>query len=363
MTTTLSVTVPGNPNSYELHIGNGAVSKLTELASLKTATKVLVFFDAGLGEPIRQKLANVLPSCPVVYSAVPSGERSKGPEQLIRLWQELLHAEADRRSVVINCGGGMIGDLGGFAAATYMRGIPFIQIPTTLLSQVDASIGGKVAINLDGIKNLVGSITAPSGVIIDLDFLDTLPEREFRSGFAEIIKHGLIRDSNFAETVLSADAKSWNKEELKQIVIRSCGIKRDVVQADPLELGERKILNFGHTVGHALESLSHRDGAPLLHGEAVSIGMIIESAIAERAGLLSRGDLVRVSEGLARAGLVMKVPNKFSLPDIKSILSRDKKNAGTSVRWSLISAIGKASFDQIVPDHIVDEVLKETCGD
>lgn len=362
MTSILTVDVPAQPARYDLAVGFGSIAHIKGLPQVVRASKVLLLVDKGIPESLRTAVAAALdPTKITALLEIPSGEKSKEVSQLTEIWKFLSSSKADRRSVLLNLGGGMVGDLGGFAASTYMRGVPFVQIPTTLLSQVDASIGGKVAINFDGIKNLIGTITPPAAVIIDLNMLATLSDREFRSGFAEIVKHGLIRDRELAESLFSRNARDWNSTDLEAIIVRSCEIKRDVVQRDPFESGERKILNFGHTVAHALESLSHQSGTILLHGEAVSIGMIIEANIALRAGLLPQADYDSIVAGIGRTGLSNRVPHRYPIQSVMELISRDKKNQGSEVRWSLISAIGAAVYDQVLPAPLVEKSLMELC--
>jgi 3-dehydroquinate synthase len=282
---------------------------------------------------------------------IPAGENYKNLNTASFIWQEMAQVGADRHSLCINLGGGVIGDMGGWTAASYMRGMDFIQIPTTLLSMVDASVGGKLAIDFRGFKNMVGLIKDPLAVIIHSDFLNTLPERLIKSGMAEVLKHGLIADQYYWDHVKEYGNKTsipWD-----QWIYESVLIKKKVTEVDPMERGLRKILNFGHTIGHAIESYSlDHDVDPLTHGEAIAIGMICESYLSMKASMISGQDLSEITQGI----LSTFGKEKRSLPqmdDIKIMLSRDKKNKGGSVMYSLLEKIGKATYNQQVPEEDV----------
>lgn len=297
-------------------------------------------------------------------------------------------AKCDRKSLVINIGGGVIGDMGGFAAATYMRGVDFIQVPTTLLAMVDASVGGKLAIDFDGVKNLIGSFQSPKAVIIDTSFLDTLPERELHSGFAEIIKHGLIADKTYfreVQTYLKYDTDTHpslrkvpaglqgegkvletGTEDMLRLIHRSVEIKKSIVEADPTEQGIRKILNFGHTIGHAIESHSMAHSlqltahSPLLHGEAIAIGMVAEAHIAMQIGQLAANELVQIEEVLSRAQL----PTRYRLVDqsIRDLMRSDKKNSHGKIKFALLKGIGECAHDIEVDKIVIDKALAYITG-
>jgi 3-dehydroquinate synthase len=222
--------------------------------------------------------------------SIPSGEVYKNIETCQFVWSRLVKGGADRQSLVINLGGGVIGDLGGFCAATYMRGIRFIQVPTTLLSQVDASVGGKLGVDFMGYKNMVGLISDPAGVFIFTDFLRTLPADQFRSGYAELLKHGLIADRETWEDL--SKKKNFNGLDTEEMIYQSLMIKKTVTEQDPNEKGLRKILNFGHTIGHAVESYWMQSRTPLLHGEAIAIGMVGEAYLSYRVGNISENELL-----------------------------------------------------------------------
>jgi 3-dehydroquinate synthase len=293
-----------------------------------------------------------------------SGEKYKTVDTMQYLWKELSDKGADRKSAIINVGGGVTGDIGGFAAATYMRGIDYIQIPTTLLSMIDASIGGKVAVNHHKVKNLIGSFQQPKAVIIDTSFLVSLPHKEVQSGFAEMIKYGLTYDREFmklCEKYLSEHSDlEVDVVQLSKIISQAVNIKHKIVEADPHEESLRKILNFGHTIGHGIESYSFEIGKPLLHGEAVGIGMIAEAAIAEKLGIAQN-----IRSYIESLITTIGTPTKFHMEDIDAIMKiiqSDKKNISGKVLMSLVDTIGNCKWNIEVSEELVRYGLKEVMG-
>jgi 3-dehydroquinate synthase len=282
------------------------------------------------------------------------GEIHKNLDTCRQIWEALIKGRAERNSLIINLGGGVIGDMGGFCAATFKRGIPFIQVPTTLLAQVDASIGGKLGIDFGQVKNSIGVFSNPLAVVVDPHFLNTLSRRELRSGFAEIIKHALIADAGQWAAIKhtqSLDNMDWMK-----YIPPSIGIKRNVVEADPLEHGLRKALNFGHTIGHAIEGQLLQGNAPLLHGEAIAAGMICESFLSWKAGLLSTDDRDEISEFL----LAVYAPQPLRPDDFEAFLRlmrNDKKNEGGNINFSLIGPPGSVIIDQYPGKDAIVESL------
>ena len=273
---------------------------------------------------------------------IKSGESEKNLESCQKIWQAMTDNELDRHSLVINLGGGVIGDMGGFCAATYKRGIDFIQIPTTLLSQVDASVGGKLGIDFQGLKNHIGVFQIPKSVLIDAEFLKTLSYSELRSGFAEVIKHCLIMDGKKWEEIRRKDFEEQNFQDL---IAHSVAIKQRIVEEDPTEKGLRKILNFGHTLGHAIET--YFLGKPklhLLHGEAIAAGMICEAFLSYKRGMIDQKTLENIEE------FIFSVYGKATIKesDIEPIIaltSQDKKNKGKEIRFSLLEGAGKCGYD------------------
>lgn len=338
-----------------IFVGSKLLEKFNSLIDITKYTKILLVVDSNVPKALVEKIKSGSHG-KVSILFLKSGEEHKNLKSVVKIWEALKDFGCDRKSLVINAGGGVIGDIGGFAASTYMRGIDFLQIPTTLLAQVDASVGGKVGINFAGIKNLIGTFQQPIAVIIDVDTLSTLPEREFISGFGEIIKHGLIADKKYFQFVTSKKPLDFTQKELTEIVEKSCKIKMDLVARDEKETGPRKLLNFGHTIGHAIESLSQEMNHPSLHGEAVSIGMMIEGKISNLIGLLSDENLKILEQSIIHAGLPTKIPD-IPISKILNKIKSDKKNEKGKVNWTLLRQIGKAEINQKVPDEIIRRAL------
>lgn len=345
--------------SYPIVIDNGLLSRLGTLVDLTGYSKIGVVTDQLVSGLYGDQLTKGIGSEPE-FIVVPNGETAKNHETLVSIWNHLKDAHFDRSSLLINLGGGAIGDLGGFAASTYMRGIDFVQVPTTLLAQVDASVGGKVAINLSGAKNIVGSFQQPVAVIADLGTLLSLPERELRAGYAEVIKHGFIYDAEYLNLAAVQDLAKPEDVNWSKIVQGSVRIKSEVVTEDEREGGIRKILNFGHTIGHALESLSYSESeAPLLHGEAIALGMIAEAVMSVEVGLLAQSECDRIVEVLSAVSLPTKVPFDVDLAQVLELIQSDKKTTHGEAKWTLLRAIGEASFDNHASDDVVAIALKE----
>ncbi len=277
----------------------------------------------------------------VIVIEIQSGEKNKHLGTCEKIWKEMTESGFTRKSLLINLGGGVIGDMGGFAAATFKRGIPFINIPTTLLSQVDASVGGKLGVDFNGFKNHIGVFQEPEAVIISDKFLKTLPAEQLRSGFAEVIKHGLIWDREYFEKVTKVNFP--NEVDWSNVLRRSVEIKQEVVQQDPKENGLRKILNFGHTLGHAIETWHLNHDKPMLHGEAIAIGMIMEGYLSLSKGWISPEQLNLIETPLLR--IFGKVKTTPPLPELEDILIQDKKNEQGLLNFSVLKNIGQCEFD------------------
>lgn len=299
----------------------------------------LVFVVSGLEK------ANVI--------EIPSGEENKSIEMTAQIWATLTELGADRKSLVINLGGGVISDMGGFVASTYMRGVDFIQIPTTLLSQVDASVGGKLGIDFEGYKNQIGLFNTPKAVFIDSAFLETLDQRNLQSGFAEMLKHGLIADSK--HWVKLAMMKSVSKKNIEKHIATSIKIKNDVVKRDFKESSLRKVLNFGHTIGHAIESIFLEHSSPLLHGEAIAIGMTIETCLSRNIGLMPDEEEEILAVLKKNFSFFEITPEMDS--EILRLVKLDKKNDNGNLNFTLLSAIGKAEFDCEISEHQISEAI------
>lgn len=328
-------------SDYSIYI-NEDWSILRSFIGTKAYSKVGVIVDENTERDCLSILEKELELEDIEVIKIVSGEVNKNIETCQAIWSQMLDSGFDRHSLIINLGGGVIGDMGGFCASTFMRGIGFIQIPTTLLSQVDASVGGKLGIDFQDYKNIIGMIISPQMVWIHTPFLSTLDQREIRSGYAEIIKHALISNKEMWEEVKSITDLS--EVNWAPIIERSVKIKKDIVEQDMYEGGVRKVLNFGHTIGHAVESHYLHADQPLLHGEAISIGMIIESYISMNTAGLSEAEY-----GEIKAYILSIYPHYRSyLEDEAGIMQhliKDKKNRRGRINYSLLSQIGEAVFD------------------
>lgn len=307
-------------------------------------SKVFFLVDENTHENCLVRLVPELPSLgEYEVLEVPPGEESKSIEIVYHLWSSLLELEADRHSVLINVGGGMITDLGGFVASTYKRGIDFANVPTSLLAMVDAAIGGKTGIDVGGAKNVAGTFSSSKGLFLIPDFLETLPERETISGFAEMVKHALISGSSWEAISAMSPLELWSRPDE---VRASMQVKIDTVESDPLESGPRKYLNFGHTFGHAIEShfLSTQPESPLLHGEAIAIGMWLEVELSVYAAGLDRSIASKIQEFLVNTFPKPELPES-SWDDLLLWLSHDKKNKGGIPQFVLLENLGKPTLD------------------
>lgn len=318
----------------------------------KKYSKIFVLADSNTKKYCYPLIKPILTNHSLI--SIAAGELHKNLDTCSHIWQKLTDSNADRHSLLINLGGGVIGDMGGFCASTYKRGIDFIQIPTTLLSQVDASVGGKLGIDFHGYKNHIGVFRVPDLVAIDTAYLATLSEAELRSGFAEVIKHCLIQDANMWEQIRKKDLAEQNWPAL---IAHSVAIKDKVTEADPTEKGLRKILNFGHTLGHAIETYLLNTDRHLLHGEAIAVGMICEAYLSMKTGTLSKEELGQIEEYLfAIYGKVDLEPTDFEAI-IKHTL-QDKKNRDGKVLFSLLSGIGHCQYDIAIEKSSMRTALK-----
>ncbi len=325
---------------------------LLEIFEKQQYSKVFVFVDANTAEyciPKFRALLDDLEDFDIIETD--PGEENKNIDFCIGIWKTLLDFGADRKCLMINLGGGVITDMGGFIASTYKRGIDFINIPTTLLSQVDASVGGKTGIDIDNVKNMVGTFSLPQAVFIENEFLKTVPEREILSGFAEMIKHGLIVDAAYYQQLKDAKGVVTTPEA----IYRSIEIKNEVVTEDPLEKGLRKILNFGHTIGHAVESYALTNSKkPLTHGEAIAIGMICEAYLSEKYCNLTKEELADITAYITSLYPSYTIEPK-SFKTLISLMQSDKKNEGGFIMFSLLEKIGHCTFNCKVTDKDILE--------
>ncbi|HEY2410866.1 MAG TPA: 3-dehydroquinate synthase [Pirellulaceae bacterium] len=359
MPTTISVAL--GDRSYEIEISRGNLRGIAAfIQQHRPCSHAIVITDSNVGplfaQPINQSLSAA--GIRTDLLTVPAGETSKCVAQAEQLWNELAARNADRKTVVIAVGGGVIGDLAGFIAATYARGLSFIQIPTSLLAQVDSSVGGKVGINLPAAKNIVGAFWQPVGVLIDLDVLQTLPEREFRSGLAEVVKYGVIMDAEFFNYLEQhADAIGRrDSDRLEHIVAQSCRLKALVVADDEREeTGRRAILNYGHTFCHAIEQVSGY--GQFLHGEAVAIGMICASRLAEDLGYIDAAMTQRQQQLLKQLGLPVAVP-ALDENALLTAMQHDKKTENGKLRFVLPRQMGHVEVISGVEAERVRKALR-----
>ncbi len=358
--------------SYEIHIGSDtlvdAAKHLEEwvdrASDFRGTRKALIVTDGNVLKPHAVNVERSLTDAgwtTTMFTLQP-GEQSKRMSEIEKVYDALVEQKADRKTVVIAVGGGVVGDAAGFAAATYVRGLPFVQVPTTLLAQVDSSVGGKVGINHPKGKNLIGAFHQPLGVLIDTATLDTLPNREYRSGMAEVIKYGVILDREFLEYLEENKNKLdiRHPEILQHVIARSCRLKADVVEEDEFERsGLRAVLNYGHTFAHAYEALVGY--GELLHGEAVAIGMVHASQLAEKQGLIDAEATERQIALLEAAQLPTSLPERISLSpdDILSVMRLDKKAIAGKLRFVLPTRLGHVELFGEVPEEDVREVLEQ----
>jgi 3-dehydroquinate synthase len=357
-----NVSVPLGSRSYRIKIGTGLLSRLgTECRRLALGSRCAVITDGNVAPFYARATHAILAEAgfePALIT-VPAGETAKSLKTVQFCYEQLVARRFERKSFILALGGGVVGDLAGFVAATYLRGIPFVQVPTTLLAQVDSSVGGKVGVNLRAGKNLVGAFYQPRLVVCDLNTLATLPKREYCSGLAEVIKYGIIYDAKLfgrLERQMPALLKREPKT-LAAVVARCCEIKAAVVRQDENESGLRAILNFGHTIGHALEAISHY--GKYLHGEAISIGQVAAARLSTRLFGLPTRDLERVTALFERAGLPIAV--KLSDSQRRYLLAAmklDKKVSHGQLRLVLARRIGQVQFGQKVPGALVLQTLQ-----
>lgn len=345
-------------NSYDIHIGSGLLMQTgRQLKENGFAGKLVIITNPIVnrlyGNALKQSLASE--GFKVAILLVPDGEEQKSLEVAGRLFNELTDFYAERTTPILALGGGVIGDLAGFVAATYLRGVPLIQIPTTLLAQVDSSIGGKVAVNHGQLKNKIGAFYQPRLVISDISTLRTLPAKEFTGGLAEVIKYAVIGDNEFftyLETNLDR-IKSLDERLLEEIVYRSAKIKAEIVEKDEKDLGLRNILNYGHTVGHGIESASD---FKVEHGKAIALGMLAAARISNKLGLLDKNELGRLKSLIQRADLTTELPN-LEVERIIQAIEHDKKILRGKIRFVLPKALGSVFITDEVSLSLVERVL------
>jgi shikimate kinase / 3-dehydroquinate synthase len=338
---------------YDVIVQNGGIDQLGRMLKSCGLQNPILVTDENVAKLHLEKIKSVIQAagCEPKSIVIPAGEENKNLDTVSLLWNSFLENRLDRRSTVIALGGGVIGDLAGFAASTYMRGVHWVCVPTTLLSMVDASLGGKTGFDLPQGKNLIGSFYPPRLVLADPQLLNTLPEREFISGMAEVVKHGIISDPGLFD--LCTRGLDWVKDNLEEIVKRAMAVKIKVIEEDPYEKGLRAALNLGHTVGHAVELVSKFQ---LRHGESIAIGMAVESGFAERLGIADKELSHTISAVLSGLGLPVVIPKNLPHDEIIRAMRVDKKKDAANIRFALPAKIGKIEFVDVVD---LESVLEE----
>lgn len=345
-------------NSYDIYIGSGLLPQVGPwLKETGLSGKAIIVTDTTVKGLYADVLSRGLTGAgfSVTVLDIPPGEEQKNLEAAGGLYEKLTSAYTERTTPIIALGGGVIGDLAGFVAATYMRGVPLVQVPTTILAQVDSSIGGKTAVDYGRLKNMIGAFYQPRMVVADVDILKTLPDVEFANGMAEAIKMAAIMDKDLFDYIEKniGRARRLDTAVLEEIVSANARLKANVVSKDEKESDFRAILNFGHTVGHAVEAVS---AFGLKHGQAVAIGMVAEARISNRVGKMKESDVVRLKEVLGKAGLPVDVP-ALDIDEVMTAMRHDKKVTGNKIRFVLLNAIGDAYITDGVNPALVEELL------
>jgi 3-dehydroquinate synthase len=337
-------------NSYNILIEKGILNRLgEEIKKLYNGKKIFIITDENVNMNYREVVENSLNTSGFTtrFMVLEPGEETKSFDSLPKIFKELLDFKLTRKELIITLGGGVIGDLGGFAASTFLRGVPFIQVPTSLLAQVDSSVGGKVAVDLPEGKNLIGSFYQPKAVIIDPNVINTLSEKFFKDGIGEVIKYGCIKDKKFFNMLKNLKSRAEFMDNIEDIIYNCCDIKRKVVEMDEKDLGERMLLNFGHTLGHAIEKYYNFTGYS--HGEAISIGMYYITLISEQKGISKIGTAEEIKQILINFGLPFEVELKENDAVIDTI-ALDKKNIGNVLKVILIKDIGESIIYDTKPE-------------
>ncbi|HWK55496.1 MAG TPA: 3-dehydroquinate synthase [Hyphomicrobiales bacterium] len=352
-----TLTVSLDERSYPIHIGENLLDRADLLLPLVRSRQVCIITNTTVAPLYLQRVLDLLAPCAPDHLILPDGEQHKTLDTVSQIYDHLLARNYSRSSVLVALGGGVIGDMVGFAAATYQRGVRFIQIPTTLLAQVDSSVGGKTGVNRPLGKNMVGAFYQPQAVLIDVNTLDTLPPRELRAGLAEVIKYGVINNREFYDWLHQAlpALLARDRQALIHAIKVSCEEKAAIVAADETEGGVRAILNLGHTFGHAIETAMGY--GEWLHGEAVATGMVMAADLSQRMGLLGADDAAAIRQLLERAELPV-VPPAIAPDRFLALMAKDKKAEQGAIKFILLEAIGKAVFNRSAPADALSATLQ-----
>jgi 3-dehydroquinate synthase len=344
-------------DTYTVHFNDDCYTQLNAYLKAHRFSKIFIIVDTHTHDFCLSKfMSNLETEVPIEIIEIEAGEQHKTIDTCVGVWNALSELEADRKSLLINLGGGVVTDLGGFVACTFKRGIKYINVPTSLLAMVDASVGGKTGVDLGSLKNQIGIINSGEMVLVDTSFLESLPQSHLISGMAEMLKHGLIYDRNYWNKV--SKLSEQNQEGLNQLIYESVLIKHDIVEQDPFEGGIRKHLNFGHTLGHAIESyfLSHPDKHDLLHGEAIAIGMIMESYISTELLGFPKADLEQVTKVINTIYKPVTINSEDYNPIIE-LMKYDKKNEHGNINFVLLESIGKPKRDCLVDNALIEKAF------
>lgn len=345
--------MPANQSS--VFTGNNSLKQFSKFITGNSFSQFFVLVDENTFQHCYPLIKSMLPKHAVIQ--IKSGEKNKTLKTCEQVWKKLTEYNADRNTLLINLGGGVIGDVGGFAAGCYKRGIEFINLPTTLLAMVDASVGAKTGVDFNGFKNQIGLFNDPQAVFVHTGFLDTLPHAELRSGFAEVIKHYLIADKKSFKS-LTGKSDVLHSVDWNALVKKNVAIKSKIVLADKYETGDRKALNFGHTIGHAVESYFMAKKNPVLHGEAVAVGIICESLISQLCGKLSRAEYLQILRVMGAVFPDLPAMGKKAIPAVIKLMKQDKKNTSGKINFTLMQGIGNFSINNFVEEDMIIHSLE-----
>ncbi|MGL2967595.1 3-dehydroquinate synthase [Flavobacterium sp. XGLA_31] len=350
---------PIKANGYPIFFGESGYEFLNAFIEERKYSNLFILVDTHSNEYCLPRLLSFLATTKTIeIIEIESGESEKNINTCVEIWNILTELGGDRKSLLVNLGGGVITDIGGFVASTFKRGIDFIHIPSTLLAMVDASVGGKNGVDLGNLKNQIGVINVPQMVLIDTEYLNTLPQNQMRSGLAEMLKHGLIFDADYWNHFL--DLSTVDFADFDLLIHRSIAIKNEIVMQDPTENGIRKALNFGHTLGHAIESyfLENETKENLLHGEAIAVGMILESYISWQKGLISAEEYLQIKTAI-NAIFDKIIFNENDLQPVLDLLIHDKKNEYGKIQFALLDGIGKIKINQEADNELIAKSFED----
>ena len=359
MSTRMTVNYNKKP-CYDIVFTDSFDALASEVENLQLGNrKICVVTDSNVDPLYGEEMVNCLKgvSSKCVKYVFPAGEDNKTLDNIKELYKFLIEEHFDRKDILVALGGGVVGDMTGYAAATYLRGIDFIQVPTTLLAQVDSSVGGKTGVDFDGYKNMIGAFKMPRLVYMNMSTLKTLPDRQYFSGFAEVMKYGLIRDEFFYTWLIDNLYEICEKDPavLEEMIARSCDIKRVIVEKDPTEKGERALLNFGHTIGHAIEKFMNFE---LYHGECVALGCVCAAFISWKKDLLTKDEYYEIRDMFVPFNLPISI-DKLDMEKVLELTKSDKKMDAGQIRFILLKKIGKAVIDDTVSDSEILDALSE----